>query len=223
MERAAHTPIEELTFFGDHVIIADWAWTKVSKWPRLAQNTVGQQLIRAIDCVGASLVEGDGRLSDSEAAHFFTIARGSARETRFWIQRAVARGLINSDQANKHLALLTDATRQLNGLIRYRRPCASKGRVREDTVAYVSVSPSFDPFTDIASLEQVTDSELNARAKRLTLQQLALSVFATFAVDDAQVLIGWPRRQPAARSPVDEPELEQVGFARVLDRVPLHP
>ena len=82
MERAVHTPIEEMGFFKEYVAVADWAWSVVSKWPFLAQDTVGKQLVRAIDRVGATLVEGDGRYSDLEASHFFLIARGDHANLR---------------------------------------------------------------------------------------------------------------------------------------------
>jgi four helix bundle protein len=145
MERR-HVPIEEMDFFTMYAEVADWAWRIVSAWPYLAQRTVGEQLIRAIDRVGATLVEGDGRYSDAEAAHFFVIARGSARETRYWIQRAVARELVRVAEGQEKLEVLVRATRQLNGLIRYRRTKTQDGKVQESTAGYQTEGS--DPFVE---------------------------------------------------------------------------
>src|SRR5207247_11395603 len=103
--------------FRRYVTVADWAWETVSSWSSLAQDTVGKQLIRAVDSVGANLVEGDGRYSDADAVHFFVIARASAREARYWLERAVVRRLIPTEAADGQLAVLTSATQLLHRLI----------------------------------------------------------------------------------------------------------
>jgi four helix bundle protein len=121
-------------------------WRLVSRWSPLAMDTVGKQLVRAIDRVGASLVEGDGRDSQREAVHFFQIARGSARETRYWIQRATVRHLIPPAESDELLTTLTNATCQLQSVIRYRRSCIQRtSRVRE-TLAPYGLNGE-DPFT----------------------------------------------------------------------------
>ena len=62
--------------------IADEVWRMVRCWDRLAQETVGKQLIRSIDSVGANLAEGTGRGSYQDHRRFILIARGSLYETR---------------------------------------------------------------------------------------------------------------------------------------------
>ena len=116
-----HLPMEKIEFFLRFVGIADWAWKCVQDWSPLARDTVGKQLIRAADSVGANLVEGDGRFADADGLHFFVIARASARETRYWIQRAVERQLITEEEGAAQIAAITAATQLLNRLITYRR------------------------------------------------------------------------------------------------------
>jgi four helix bundle protein len=146
MAKEGYVPIEEMEFFKQFVAVADRIWNIVSRWSPLAMDTVGKQLIRAIDRVGATIVEGDGRHSDAEAAHFFTIARGSARETRYWIHRAVVRHLIEPQEGDDLLDVLTNATRQLQNIIRYRRSCIRRAStVREGPAPYVLNGA--DPFT----------------------------------------------------------------------------
>ena len=86
--------MEELAVFARFEAVAEKVWAAVRGWRPLAQDTVGKQLIRAADSVGANLVEGDGRYGKADALHFVIIARGSARETALWIKRAQARQLI---------------------------------------------------------------------------------------------------------------------------------
>jgi four helix bundle protein len=143
-----HVPIEELPFFKVYVELANWAWGVALRWPGLAQDTVGKQLIRAVDRIGATLVEGDGRHSDREAAHLFTLARGSARETRYWIMLGVERNLLPLEVGQAKIALLEDATRQLNGIIPYRR--ASGSKVAEAEVPYITNEEQDNVFSPIA-------------------------------------------------------------------------
>lgn len=143
-----HVPIENLPFFKSFVEVANWAWSTARRWPPLAQDTVGKQLIRAVDRIGATLVEGDGRHSDREAAHLFTLARGSARETRYWILLSMDRNLIPAEEGQAKITQLEDATRQLNGIIRYRRS-ASASHVSELRQLYsVHTEELADPFAD---------------------------------------------------------------------------
>lgn len=153
METRRHTPMEELGFFKEYVAVSDWAWRLVHSWTPFARDTIGKQLVRAVDSVGANLVEGDGRYSDGDAAHFFTIARASARETRFWIERAVARDLIPTDQAHEQIGRLTEATRQLNAIIRYRRQTNYSTRVRDVMETYTTGDD--DPFYEIDPFDNV--------------------------------------------------------------------
>ena len=141
-----YLPIEEMELFQRYVNVADWAWETVSSWSLLAQDTVGKQLIRAADSIGANLVEGDGRYSDADALHFFVIARASAREARYWLKRAVVRCLIPVAAADEQIAALTSATQLLNRLIATRRRSIRASKVREPQAVYQV--DGGDPFID---------------------------------------------------------------------------
>src|SRR5579862_982257 len=116
--------------------LADAVWDLVMEWKPIAQDTVGKQLIRSADSIGANLVEGDGRYSTADSLHFFVIARASAREVKWWLHRALKRRLTPAETANELLEKLDHATRSLNSLINYRRQRA-KG-VREEVNRYDS-------------------------------------------------------------------------------------
>ena len=57
--------------------LADDVWKLVLKWPRLAQDTVGKQLIRACDSIGANIAEGSGKGTYADNRRFVRVARGS--------------------------------------------------------------------------------------------------------------------------------------------------
>jgi four helix bundle protein len=138
-----HTPMERMEVFLRYVEVADWAWNIVQNWPPLARDTVGKQLVRAADSVGANLVEGDARYTSADGLHFLIIARASARETRYWLQRAIKRGIIPQAEGDARIVLLTSATQLLNRLITYRRQNKTF-KLKEDTSRYDS---DYDPFS----------------------------------------------------------------------------
>ncbi|MBX3118756.1 MAG: four helix bundle protein [Fimbriimonadaceae bacterium] len=129
-----YQPIEDLEVFKVFETVASWAWNEVSNWGPFSQGTVGTQLVRAIDSVGANLAEGDGRFGEADAVKFFIYARGSAREARLWITRAQERGLLTSD-AQVHIEAIDIGLKLLSGLIKFRRQSYGN-RVREEVRDY---------------------------------------------------------------------------------------
>lgn len=62
--------------------LADDIWKIVKKWDSLPQNTLGKQIIRSADSIGANIAEGVERGSYVENRRFIRIARGSLYETQ---------------------------------------------------------------------------------------------------------------------------------------------
>ena len=65
----------------------------VRGWDQFDRWTVGQQLVRAADSIGANIAEAYGRHSHRERRRFVVIARGSALEVEHWVDTALARDL----------------------------------------------------------------------------------------------------------------------------------
>jgi four helix bundle protein len=97
------------------VELADDLRAVVGDWPKLDQWTLGVQLIRSADSVGANIAEAFGRSSVPDQLRFLLIARGSAYETQHWIERAVARSLLPAEGFRGRAA---SAGQLLNGLHR---------------------------------------------------------------------------------------------------------
>lgn len=137
-EDRAYVPIEDTRVFTQFLEVAGKCWNAVDSWPTYARDTVGKQLVRAIDSVGANLVEGDGRYRDTDALHFFVIASMSAREARYWLRIAADRHLVDQDKAREMLDVIETASRELNALIAYRRNHLNVGQVKDPAVATIA-------------------------------------------------------------------------------------
>ncbi len=55
--------------------LSDDIWRIASEWNHLARDTVGKQLIRAADSIGANIAEGCGRGSYQDNRRFVRIAQ----------------------------------------------------------------------------------------------------------------------------------------------------
>src|SRR6266576_5442784 len=98
--------------------LADEIWDIVLTWNFFAKDTVGKQLVRAGDSIGANIAEGSGRGTDPEIRRFLRIARGSLYETQHWLRRAYRRRLLSEKQVNELLPLVKELTPKLNAYLR---------------------------------------------------------------------------------------------------------
>jgi four helix bundle protein len=106
---------EDLEVYRRAARLANDLYRAVARWPSFDRWSVGLQMIRAADSIGANLAEGSGRFGSADHRRFLFIARGSACELQHWIGQARARRLDCPDEA---LAEAARVTRMLNGLIR---------------------------------------------------------------------------------------------------------
>jgi four helix bundle protein len=102
--------------------LADEIWNVVQGWDRFAQNTVGDQIVRAADSIGANIAEGcaegSGRGSFQDNRRFIRIARGSLKETQHFLRRAYKRKLLGTNQVNKIKPLVDNLAPMLNAYLR---------------------------------------------------------------------------------------------------------
>ena len=117
---SSRTSFENLRVYQLAEGFSDEVWKLVSSWDKFAQDTIGKQLVKSVDSVGANLAEGCGRYTLQDNLRFVRIARGSLYETKYWIRRAKARNLIQTPQKeyfeNQIETLLPKLNAYLNSL-----------------------------------------------------------------------------------------------------------
>ncbi len=94
--------------------LAQDVYASVAAWPAFDRSTVGLQLVRSADAVGANIAEASGRWTKTDRRRALVIARGELMETEHWIGTARRRGLIKSDPSER----VAEIARALNGLIK---------------------------------------------------------------------------------------------------------
>lgn len=97
--------------------LADCVWELVTGWGTFAKDTVGKQIVRAADSVGANIAEGCGRGSCKDNCRFIRIARGSLNETMHFLRRAYRRRLMTSEQIDEIRPLIENLAPQLNSYL----------------------------------------------------------------------------------------------------------
>ena len=89
--------LEELQTYQLAMEMADKIWDIVVKWDYFAKDTVGKQLVKAVDSIAANLSEGYGRFYYKENKQFCYYSRGSLYETKTWLTKAHNRKLITDE------------------------------------------------------------------------------------------------------------------------------
>jgi four helix bundle protein len=98
--------------------LADAIWDFVITWDEFAKHTVGRQIVRAADSVGANIAEGSGRSTFKDNKYFAKIGRGSFNETRHLLRRAFRRKLLSEAQIEQLTPIVQELGPRLNAYIR---------------------------------------------------------------------------------------------------------
>jgi four helix bundle protein len=107
---------EDLVVLRTAESISDSVWKLVVSWEAFAREAVGRQLVTAADLVGANIAQAFSCREEAEKWHFFLVARSRLFETKYWMNRAQARDLLQPAHVESYLFALTQLARQLNGL-----------------------------------------------------------------------------------------------------------
>ncbi len=105
---------KELRAYRLAVELSDELYGAVARWESFDRWTLGQQLVRAADSIGANIAEAAGRWHVPDRRRLLFVARGSLYETEHWLRRAERRGLLEAGYGER----LEEAARALSGLIR---------------------------------------------------------------------------------------------------------
>jgi four helix bundle protein len=108
--------------------LSDLIWNSVATWDGFSKDTVGRQLVRAADSIGANIAEGSGRGSSQDYRRFLRISRGSLYETLHWLRRAYLRKLLSGKQTKEIRSIISELSPTLNAYLRsVSKSAAAKG------------------------------------------------------------------------------------------------
>jgi four helix bundle protein len=113
--------LEEIEVYKLAEEIADKWWEIVSGWSPFAQDTVGKQLIRAVDSIGANIAESYGRYHFGEKINHLYYSRGSLYEAKFFARRARKRKLVDEATYNDMISDLSRLAPMLNSYIKSKK------------------------------------------------------------------------------------------------------
>lgn len=91
---------------------------QVQKWDYFSKDTIGKQLVKAVDSVAANLSEGFGRYHYKETKQFGYYSGGSLYETKTWLIKAHNRKLLNDKNFETLMKEINSLGKQLNKYIK---------------------------------------------------------------------------------------------------------
>ena len=104
----------DLAAYQRSVALASDLRREIRPWSRFDRWSIGIQLIRAVDSVGANIAEASGRLHALDRRRFLLNARGSLREAEHWLVTAEQAGLLGPEALER----LEGVAQPLAGLIK---------------------------------------------------------------------------------------------------------
>jgi four helix bundle protein len=111
------TGFDDLVLLKQAELLCDEIWELTAHWGSFARETVGGQLVRAADSIGANMAESYGRYSYGEKIQFLYYSRGSLYETKYWLNRASHRGLVPATDAARIAQELEKLARGINAFV----------------------------------------------------------------------------------------------------------
>jgi len=121
------TNFENLQIYQLSERLADDIWDIVARWPVFAKDTVGKQVVRSADSIGANIAEGNGKGTTEDYRRYLRHARGSLYETKHWMRRAIKRELISADVEADSRRIMDELILKLNAYMR-----SLNERIREE-------------------------------------------------------------------------------------------
>ena len=109
---------EKLNVYQLSEALGDLVWDMVFVWKPFPRDTVGKQLVKSADSIGANIAEGTGRGTYQDNRRFVRTARASLYETRHWLRRAYRRNLLSADQTEALKPLLDELSPRLNAYLK---------------------------------------------------------------------------------------------------------
>ncbi len=111
------TSFQELRVYQLAEQLSNQIWFIVKDWDFFTKDTIGKQIVRSADSIGANIAEGVGRYNLQDNQRFVKIARGSLNETRHWLRLAYSRKLLNQQQIDSLKLIVDELSPKLNAYL----------------------------------------------------------------------------------------------------------
>jgi four helix bundle protein len=118
----SRTNFENLRVYALSEELADSIWEIASNWDYFDRDTVGKQIVKSTDSIGADIAEGTGRYGIQDNKRFGYFARGSLNETKHWLRRAFKRKLLTETEVGKLKPIIDELAPKLNAYINSIKP-----------------------------------------------------------------------------------------------------
>src|SRR5580704_11113580 len=111
--------LEELEVYQLAESFSEEIWKVVARWDYFAKDTIGKQMVRSADSIGANIAEGYGRYHYKENRNFCYFSRGSIIETKGWLKKSKTRELLNEEQFHTLFEKLQNIHLKLNAYLKF--------------------------------------------------------------------------------------------------------
>jgi four helix bundle protein len=118
-ERSKYIPLKELTIYRLARELSAKAWLIYERLGYHQRKTWGDQMLEAIDSVGANIAEGYARYHFLERIRFYYISRASLSEgIEHWIDLGFERGIVTKEEHEAMFSIAKNLQIKLNGQIK---------------------------------------------------------------------------------------------------------
>ena len=142
--KAERTYFEKLDVYKLAEKLSDEIWEVVKGWDYFCRDTLGRQLVRAADSIGANIAEGTGRGSFIDNRRFIRNARGSLNETRHWLRRAHQRDLLEREAVARVRPTIDELSLRLSAYHRSMNELAARD---DDNKSQAPRTKNYEPRT----------------------------------------------------------------------------
>lgn len=111
--------LKDITAYKIAFDLSNYVWEIVLKWNYFSKDTVGKQLVKAVDSISANIAEGFGRYFKKDKVNFYRYSCGSIDESVDWIEKANKRGLLKEIEYQHIIGELKRLPKEINHLINF--------------------------------------------------------------------------------------------------------
>lgn len=110
--------LEELVIYQTSNELADKIWKLIVNWDSFSKDSIGKELIMAVDMVSTNIAVGFGRYSKHDTKAYAYFSRGSLFATKVWLTKANNRNLVNIDDFDMLISDIDILETKLNNYIK---------------------------------------------------------------------------------------------------------